>query len=103
MVLQGLSIRGNTIIKIESGTMNKRAPQCKHERVDRYGICAECGTLTSPLPYHLYITASLLLDAEKETGTISDADYLERKAKLDFVKEYSMIHNIWRPYSMDVE
>jgi hypothetical protein len=69
--------------------------------VDKYGICAVCGTLTKPIPYHLYITSSVLLEAEKESGIISDADYMERKAKLDFVKEYSMFNNFWRPYSMD--
>ncbi len=81
--------------------MNNRTLRCKHERVDRYGICAVCGTLTRSFPYHLYITASLLLDAEKESGAVSDADYVERKAKLNFVKEYSITNNFWHPYSMD--
>ncbi len=80
--------------------MKKSTPQCKHEIVDKYDICAVCGTLTRPFPYHRYITASLLLHAEKESGIISDADYKERKAKLDFVKEYSLENNFWRPYTL---
>jgi hypothetical protein len=79
--------------------MKKMTSQCKHETVDKYGICAVCGALASPLPYHRYITASLLLDAEKESGTISHRDYVERKAKLNFVKEYSLSNDLWHPYT----
>ena len=82
--------------------MKKSKSQCKHQTVDKYGICAVCGTLTKHFPYHLYLTSAVLLEAEKESGIISNADYMERKAKLDFVKEYSMLNHYWHPYSMDV-
>jgi hypothetical protein len=29
------------------------------------------------------------------------ADYMARKAKLDFIKEYSINNNLWRPYTLD--
>jgi hypothetical protein len=74
---------------------------CKHERVDRYGICEACGMLTKHFAYHHYIASSLLLEAENASGIISDADYIERQAKLDFIKEYSLNNNLWRPYSLD--
>jgi hypothetical protein len=81
--------------------MKQKTLQCKHESVDRYGICEVCGRLTKPFAYHLYITSILLLDAEKASGIISDADYMERQAKLDFIKEYSLNNNLWRPYTLD--
>ncbi len=82
--------------------MKNSKSQCKHQTIDKYGICAVCGTLTRPFPYHLYLTSAVLLEAEKESGIINDKDYRERKAKLDFVKEYSMLNRYWHPYSMDV-
>jgi hypothetical protein len=82
--------------------MKKSKSQCKHQTIDKYGICAVCGTLTRPFPYHLYLTSTVLLEAEKDSGIISNADYRERKAKLDFVKEYSMLNHYWQSYSMDV-
>lgn len=81
--------------------MKQSKLQCKHTKVDRYGICEVCGTLTKPFAYHLYITSSILLNAEKASGIISDADYIDRQAKLDFIKEYSINNNLWRPYSLD--
>ena len=81
--------------------MKHPTSQCRHERVDRYGICEVCGRLTKPFAYHLYVTSSLLLDAEKASGIISDVDYIERQAKLDFIKEYSIHSNLWRPYTQD--
>ena len=82
--------------------MKRSKSQCKHQTTDKYGICAICGTLAKPFPYHLYLTSNVLLEAEKDSGIISEADYMERKAKLDFVKEYSMLNDLWRPYSMDI-
>jgi hypothetical protein len=82
--------------------MRKSKSQCKHTVTDKYGICAICGTLTKPFPYRLYITYNVLLQAEKDSGIISEADYRERKAKLDFVREYSMLNHLWHPYSMDI-
>jgi len=81
--------------------MKKSLLQCKHENVDRYGICEACGKLTKPVAYHLYLTSRLLLDAERASGILSDADYTERQAKLDFIKEYSINNNLWRPYTLD--
>jgi hypothetical protein len=75
--------------------MNNATPMCNHSRIDDYGICEGCGTLTMPFPYSRYDTTNALLELEKDEGIISDQEYAIRKAKLDFIREYCIRNKLW--------
>ena len=79
--------------------MNQSTSFCEHEKTDEFGICAACGKLTRVYSYTLYENKCASLELAKQEGTISDEEYKKKKAKLDYIKEYSIEQKLWNPYT----
>jgi len=77
--------------------MSEPTSTCKHKKLDEYGICVICGIPTRLYPFQLYITKSSLLELERGRGTITEPQYIERKRKLDLIKEYCLKNDPWLP------
>ncbi len=82
--------------------MNEPILDCKHEKLDEYGVCEACGVPTRLYPYQLYVIKSSLLELERGRETISASQYAERKAKLDFIKDYCIKNDLWHPTMKDL-
>jgi len=75
---------------------------CKHKKVDEYGICVVCGIPTRLYPFQLYVTKGSLLELERGRGIISESQYIERKTKLETIKDHCIKNGLWHPTMKDL-
>ena len=82
--------------------MSEPTSLCKHKKVDEFGICVACGTPTRLYSFQLYITKSSLLELERGRGTISESQYVERKTKLETIKDHCIRNDLWHTTLKDL-
>ena len=83
--------------KPEHSSKRKPVYKCNHENMGADGICNDCGALTRPHGWHFHRTAIFILDCQKESGEIDEAEYAKQKASLEEFKELAIELGTWRP------